>query len=113
MNFFNVLNKRIEDLELVEAFNPFYKALLANKNDQFVSEVIDCCNTNYFYIEVSKYENNNKYDFGRITISFDDESELHNKIYYIHLSFTSNNKTYLPKILIERNEFLKGFVYQN
>ena len=111
MNLFNVLEKRILDWNATEQLTEFYDALYAKKDDQHISEIIKNCDSNYFYVNFEPSPSNNKYDVGKLIISFDDESRIHEVTYIIHLSYTSCKDTYLPKVLIERNELLKAFVH--
>ena len=111
MNLFNVLEKRMTDLGVSDELIKFYNALYAKKDDQHIKEIIKNCDTNYFYINFEPSQSTNKYDVGKLIISFDDESRIHEVTYIIHLSYTSCKDTYLPKVLIERNELLKAFIH--
>jgi len=111
MNLFNVLEKRISDWGATEELQEFYNALYSKKDDIHISEIIKNCDNNYFYINFESSPSTNKYDVGKLIISFDDESRINEVTYIIHLSYTSCKDTYLPKVLIERNELLKAFVY--
>lgn len=111
MNLFNVLKKRMSDLGEGVELQAFYDALYVMKNDDSVVEIIENCNNNYFYVNFEASPSTNKYDVGKLIVSFDDESKVYEIVYVIHLSYVSANDAYLPKVMIERNELMKAFVF--
>lgn len=110
MNLFNSLKERINDLELEGMLQPFYNVMEEYKNEEAIKEIIQLCENNYFYINFEESVKSNKYDVGKLIVTFDDESRAYNTSFIIHCNYTSYENTYLPKILIERNQYVKGFV---
>ena len=110
MNLFNSLEERIGDLGLVEVLQPFYEMMKEYQHDESIKEILTLCEDNYFYINFEESVKGNKYDVGKLTVTFDDESHAYNTSFIVHCNYTSYEHTYLPKILIERNQFVKGFV---
>lgn len=113
MNLFNSLNERIADLGLREVLSPFYNVLMEYKNEDAIKEISTLCEDNYYYINFDPSAKSNKYDVGKLIVTFDDESHAYNTSFIIHCTYTSCEHTYLPKVLIERNQFVKGFVHKN
>lgn len=107
--FNNALENRVSDLGLTEKLSQFVEALTLHNSDEII-EIIDVCENEYYYIDVIMYDEKDKYNTGRIVITFDDESRLCNTSYLIHLGYVSHGSKYLPKLIIEKNQFMKGFV---
>lgn len=111
MNLFNVLQKRMADLGEGTELQEFYDALYSMRGDDVILEISEACNNNYFYVDFEPSLRKSKYYVGKLTISFDDESKMYETEYVINLSYVSANDAYLPKVVIERNELMKAFVY--
>lgn len=110
MNKFNqALYNRVNDLGLGETLQVYLEALLLHESEE-ITEIIDVCENEYYYIDVIMYNEEDKYNTGRIVITFDDDSRLCNTSYLIHLGYVSHGSKYLPKLIIEKNQFMKGFV---
>lgn len=110
MNLFNSLQERINDLGLEDVLLPFYGVLNEYQQEEAIKEILLLCEDNYFYINFEPSAKSNKYDVGKLTLTFDDESHAYNTSFIIHCNYASYEHTYLPKVLIERNQFVKGFV---
>ena len=111
MNLFNALKSSLEELEN-DDLNVFYRALYSKKDEPYISEIVDLCENNYFYVHFVKSGSDNKYDVGEIIVSFDDETRYHECTYHFHLTYVSQD-SYLPKVTIQKKQFLNSFIHIN